>query len=419
MENERKISQTTLSNPNEKDIVSDPDLTDSGVVTGEFSSRDLDSGDLSCSYSSSEIKKKTVTDNLCKNSCSIQTPMSCSSSDSGYINSSSFLPSEDLSSKYDQSSVDVNGCVQKLSTIDISSCPPRLSWEKRCTPDFSSCPPRLSWEKCYTPNQDGNTFLHLAIVSGSLKELYQCVQLAPTSVCLDLYNDYCQTPLLLSVLTKQPQVTRHLVLCNANYRKCDTYARTPLHWAVEHDLLDCVKSLTDPISTQEIDMIAGERLHFQGRNVLKNETIDNVDSEGLTCAHIAAIRGNIQIMKQLMLAGANLNAKEWKSGMAPLHIAVEKNDTDMVQFLLCEEVKAKFSINLEAENFAGFTAYQVCYHDTVRSLLEKRGAVERLRADIINEMRLDSTDEEETDDEVHDKGFTDHYNKQMNPMAAS
>lgn len=88
-----------------------------------------------------------------------------------------------------------------------------------------------------------------------------------------------QTPLHLSVLTSQSRLTRHLVLCNANYRKCDKYARTPLHWAVVEGSLECVRALTNPISSAELAQVMG--IKFEKRTSLKNETINSTDYEGM------------------------------------------------------------------------------------------------------------------------------------------
>lgn len=68
------------------------------------------------------------------------------------------------------------------------------------------------------------------------------------------------------------------MLCNANYRKCDRFARTPLHWSVAEGKIDCVRALTNPITSTELAQITG--LQFEPRKCLKNETINSTDYEG-------------------------------------------------------------------------------------------------------------------------------------------
>lgn len=68
------------------------------------------------------------------------------------------------------------------------------------------------------------------------------------------------------------------MLCNANYRKCDRFARTPLHWSVAEGKVDCVRALTNPITSTELAQITG--LQFEPRKCLKNETINSTDYEG-------------------------------------------------------------------------------------------------------------------------------------------
>ncbi|KAI5710905.1 hypothetical protein M8J75_012289 [Diaphorina citri] len=255
------------------------------------------------------------------------------------------------------------------------------------------------WMICYTQDDEGDTPLHIAILGGTEHMVHHLVQVAPSSVCLDIRNDLYQTPLHLSVLTSQSRLTRHLVLCNANYRKCDKYARTPLHWAVVEGSLECVRALTNPISSAELAQVMG--IKFEKRTSLKNETINSTDYEGMTCIHHAAIGGNVDIMRQLVLNGGDINAREWKSGMSALHIAVEKRDIDMVQFLLQSD-----SMNVDIETFAGFTPYQICYDEKIERLLLDAGAENLPHAEDDNDMCLDSEDEDE-EEEMTDSHYAD------------
>jgi len=88
-----------------------------------------------------------------------------------------------------------------------------------------------------------------------------------------------------------------------------------LHDAVKNSDLDTVKALT-----KGVDSIAlGAR-----------------DSEGLTPLILAAIRGELEIVKTLINAGADVNQAN-EGGLTPLHCAVNKNYAEMVRFLIEKE----------------------------------------------------------------------------------
>uniref|UniRef100_A0A8D8Q623 NF-kappa-B inhibitor cactus n=1 Tax=Cacopsylla melanoneura TaxID=428564 RepID=A0A8D8Q623_9HEMI len=237
--------------------------------------------------------------------------------------------------------------------------------------------------------------LHLAVIDENREAVHHLVQVAPTAVCLDVRNDLSQTALLLTVLTNQPHLTRHLILCNANYTKCDHYARTPLHWAVAEQNFECVKALTSPVTVEELNAITGVRL--QKRTCLRNETVNLTDAEGMTCVHLAATTGNMQIMEHLINHGGDVNTREWKSGMSALHIAVERQDKVMVEYLLSLPIK---SINVDIETFAGFTPYQICYDDEIRTMLEEAGADKLPHAEDEHDMSMDETSDEEDEEEM-------------------
>ncbi|KAK7075071.1 hypothetical protein SK128_019921 [Halocaridina rubra] len=74
---------------------------------------------------------------------------------------------------------------------------------------------------------------------------------------------------------------------------------------------------------------------------------------GQTCIHIAAQGGHKDILQHLTWYGADINAKEGKSGRTALHYAVENRDQTLVAFLT-ESCKASMTL----ETYAGLTPYQ-------------------------------------------------------------
>lgn len=71
---------------------------------------------------------------------------------------------------------------------------------------------------------------------------------------------------------------------------------------------------------------------------------------GLTCLHLAAMGGYINIMQLLLNGRANVNATEGKSGRTVLHFAADWGNTAMVKFLLSQR-----SIDPNVRTYAGLS----------------------------------------------------------------
>lgn len=83
-----------------------------------------------------------------------------------------------------------------------------------------------------------------------------------------------------------------------------------------------------------------------------------VRSLGEYCVHIAAQRGNIDILRHLAIAcNTDLNTREGRGGYTALHIACENQNADLIEFLLSDECKSK--LQLETNTYGQRTAYQL------------------------------------------------------------
>lgn len=100
---------------------------------------------------------------------------------------------------------------------------------------------------------------------------------------------------------------------------------------------------------------------------------------GETCIHLAATNNNQAIVKYLVEAGVDVNAREGKQGRTILHRACEVGNDTMVHFLLNECPK----LDIEIETYAGLTAFQLASvnasvsvkHQKIVQELLKHGAV--------------------------------------------
>lgn len=65
---------------------------------------------------------------------------------------------------------------------------------------------------------------------------------------------------------------------------------------------------------------------------IKNSDIDTQDDEGLTGLHYATSSGYLKTVKIFLQQGANPNIAS-NNGVKPIHLAMEKNNTEMVSLI--------------------------------------------------------------------------------------
>ncbi|XP_007891530.1 nuclear factor of kappa light polypeptide gene enhancer in B-cells inhibitor, alpha b [Callorhinchus milii] len=190
--------------------------------------------------------------------------------------------------------------IQELSLTDKR---PGMAESAPCWRDFVS--------------EDGDTFLHLAIIHGATDIVDQILKnTVEGDQYLSSQNYLKQTPLHLAVITDQPQLVRHLLWSGGDLGLRDVKGNTPLHIACEMNS-SCVQAISE----------CSTRLHIQS-------LLDNRNYNGLTCLHLAVKNRHYQMVNYLIQLGANINAQETSSGRTALHLAVEEQDADMVSLLL-------------------------------------------------------------------------------------
>lgn len=70
---------------------------------------------------------------------------------------------------------------------------------------------------------------------------------------------FSQTPLHLSVLTRQPRVTRALLMAGASLEAPDRNGNTALHLACLNNFMDCAGALTHRVSVAEYREFLGDK----------------------------------------------------------------------------------------------------------------------------------------------------------------
>ncbi|NWI98852.1 NFKB1 factor, partial [Crypturellus undulatus] len=168
-------------------------------------------------------------------------------------------------------------------------------------------------------DDNGDNVLHLAIIHLHTELVKNLLEVVPDLDCRDVINmrnDLYQTPLHLAVVTKQAAVVEALLTAGADVSLLDRHGNSVLHLAAtEGD--DKILSLL--LKHKEISPV-----------------VDLSNSEGLSAIHMVVMANSVSCLRQLIVAGVNVNAQEQKSGRTALHLAVEQENIPLAGCLLLE-----------------------------------------------------------------------------------
>lgn len=212
--------------------------------------------------------------------------------------------------------------------------------------------PCIDMNKVYCQDDDGDTLLHIAIITAEPDLAFYIIDFTASSDWLNVKNKLSQTPLHAAVLTNQVPVVRRLVIGGADIEARDCYGNMPVHIACREGMLDIVRALVEPVSFEE-----------QQRNNCDNTfnqlhqkcNLNAENYEGVPRLHIAAANGLLDIVKLLLKYGADVNAKAEKSGRTILHEAAWHGNLNLVKFLVSFET----TCNINAKTYDDYTAFDL------------------------------------------------------------
>uniref|UniRef100_A0A8C3XTC0 Nuclear factor NF-kappa-B p105 subunit n=1 Tax=Chelydra serpentina TaxID=8475 RepID=A0A8C3XTC0_CHESE len=168
-------------------------------------------------------------------------------------------------------------------------------------------------------DENGDNVLHLAIIhlhSELVRNLIEVVLDFNSDDIINMRNDLYQTPLHLAVITKQADVVEDLLRAGADVSLLDRHGNSILHLAA--------KEGDDTI------------LNILLKHKKTSPMINHSNGEGLNVIHMAVMANSIPCLRQMIAAGADVNAQEQKSGRTALHLAVEQENISLAGSLLLE-----------------------------------------------------------------------------------
>lgn len=325
--------------------------------------------------SGKQDKNRSVVDDASK--LSEDDKIEASTTDSGFISGSNLVVSgEEFATEPPMrldSGVDLSESFSSLNLKnsdlnDLSCCAKSVIIEEETAKDDL-------WKDYFQQDEDGDTFLHLAIAQGFVEAVLTLIRMAPHPLLLDTPNDDAQTPIHLAVSMGQSRIVRWLVVAGAKPSPRDIRGDSPLHIAVRNGDLRCCKALTAPV--QEHERIALGLSYPQ--QPYQQINLDQWNYEGQTCVHVAAIGGHIDVLRHLMWYGADINAREGRQGYTALHYSIERGDERLVQFLLSECDK----LEVDAVTYGGNSALQLGFpvSSTVAEALRAKGVPSAFSSD--------------------------------------
>lgn len=189
-----------------------------------------------------------------------------------------------------------------------------------------------------TQKETGENILLDCIEYGTIDEIRDVVLILVKYKLMDVLksvNDLDQNCFHLLIIAGCSSLLKVFLNLGVDVNQADVNGQTPLHLAVLHNDQDSLKELLD----------RANRIR-----------LDEVDDDGFTPLHLAVKQANVEFVKLLVKAGADVSKRSLTTGTNALQIAVTAKavNMDLVKYLIeCDEQL------LHQQNFTGLNALQL------------------------------------------------------------
>ena len=199
-------------------------------------------------------------------------------------------------------------------------------------------------------NEDGNTFLHIAVHEGNID---MAQYLVSKGADINVKDNLNQTPLQIAIDEGNVELAKYLIFKGADVDVQNLFSKaTPLHSAVDKGSFEIAKLLvlqganinaknSDQESPLYIAVKRG-RLEVAKFLVSQGAELNTKDRRGKYVLHEAAYLGDLEQVKFLISKGMDINAKD-KNDLCPLHDAAVRGNLGVTKYLISHgaDVNAK------------------------------------------------------------------------------
>ncbi|WP_339047149.1 ankyrin repeat domain-containing protein [Candidatus Mesenet endosymbiont of Phosphuga atrata] len=190
-------------------------------------------------------------------------------------------------------------------------------------------------------SKNGNTPIHMAVLC---RDALMVKTLAKLKTDVNIKNSLGFTPLFIATFSNNLEIVKILLCLGARRNISDSSGNLPIHIAARTGYQDIVKVL------------------------LSEDTVNEYNHDGLTPFHLAVLNNHIDIVETLIIyCHTDINIQDRKNGNTALIFAVQKDNLQIVKFLL------KSGADFSKRNKEGKTFNEFAISSEMKSKVSKYG----------------------------------------------